>query len=257
MVPDITVIVPGDVTTGALNHDHFLNSFHLRVGQGFINVLFQRNRFTATTTLIGGNHHTGIRVDNTTGDRIRRETTEHNRVHRTDTGTGQHRNRRFRNHRHVDSYDVALANTLGFQSVSELTDAGVQVTVGDLLILLRIVTFPDDGDLVTTGIQMTVQTVHTGVQSAVFEPFDIHIVRVKAHIFNFAVRLHPVDALTVLRPKYVRLLNRLFVHLFVLGFVHQSVSRNVCLNRIYFLLFAHLNLASVPLRRRNPGALFL
>ncbi len=51
----------------------------------------------------------------------------------------------------------------------------MQFTVGDLLVDGWLVPFPDDGDLVAPGFQVSVDAVGAGVEGSVFKPFNVKI----------------------------------------------------------------------------------
>src|SRR6185503_16955519 len=111
-----------------------------------------------------------------TGDRVRREAAEDDRMDRADARACEDGDRRLRDHRHVDGDAVAFLDAARLQDVGKAADLGVQLLVGELLVVLRIVAFPEDGGLVTAFGQMTVNTVVAGVECAVLEPFDRAIV---------------------------------------------------------------------------------
>ena len=69
------------------------------------------------------------------------------------------RDRRLRDHRHVDGDAVAFLDAARLQDVGEAADLGVQLLVGELLVVLRIVAFPEDGGLVAAFGQMAVDAV--------------------------------------------------------------------------------------------------
>ena len=62
-------------------------------------------------------------------ERIRAEPAEDDGVNRPDARAGQHGDRRFRHHRHVDGNPVALLDAEGFQDVGELARFAVQLLV--------------------------------------------------------------------------------------------------------------------------------
>ena len=72
----------------------------------------------------------GLGVVVAVGDRFRREAGEDHRMRGADPGTGQHGDRQFRDHRHVDRDHVALPDPQALQDVGKLADFGVQLAVG-------------------------------------------------------------------------------------------------------------------------------
>jgi len=76
----------------------------------------------------------------------------------------------------------------------------VRLLVGDVLAVLGIVPFPDDGRLVAALGQMTVEAVDRGVERAVVEPLDVDIAGV-GDVLDLGIRLDPVDTLAVFGPE--------------------------------------------------------
>ncbi len=136
-----------------------LDAVGFRVGQGVVDVGLERDFLASANTLVSGNHHFRTAIDNPPSQRLGRETTEHHRVDRADPGTRQHGDHGFGNHRHIDGHHVAAMHILAAQGVGELADLLVQLAKGDIARVGRVVTFPDDRDLVATLGQMTVQAV--------------------------------------------------------------------------------------------------
>lgn len=155
MPPDVAVVVPGDIATGALEHDHLVD-LGFRVGERFIHILLERHRTATTQPLVGGDHDARARVDDATGQRFRREAAEDDAVYRADAGTGQHGDGGFGHHGHIEADHVAAVNPLCFQDVGELAHFAVQLAVSEFAIFGRVVPFPDDGDLVATFGEMTI-----------------------------------------------------------------------------------------------------
>ena len=65
----------------------------------------------------------GFRIVDPHGQFMRRKATEHDRVDRAQTGTGQHRLKRLGHHRHVDNDAVALFDALGPQRTGQIGHA--------------------------------------------------------------------------------------------------------------------------------------
>ncbi|CAH0311890.1 hypothetical protein SRABI106_04076 [Rahnella aquatilis] len=110
MPPDVTTLFPFPLFAGAFENDGMCDAGDRRVFQRIIHILFQRNGTSGAQTFVGGNHQPGIGIDNATGNSFRGETGEDNGMHSTDTGTGQHRDSRFRYHRHVNSDNIPFLN---------------------------------------------------------------------------------------------------------------------------------------------------
>ena len=146
------------------------------------------------------------------GEAVGREAAEHHRMHRADARAGQHGVGRLGDHRQVDGDAVALLDAVRLQHVGELAHPLVQLAIGDLLVLGRIVAFPDDGDLVAARLQMPVDAVGRDVERAVLVPLDRDVVGIVGGVLDLGVGLDPVDALADLAPEPVRVLDRALVH---------------------------------------------
>src|SRR5262249_52597772 len=148
-----------------------------------------------------------------------------------DSGAGEHGNRRLGNHRQVNSDAIAFLDAARLQHIGEAGDFSVQLLVGKRFVVLRIIALPQDGGVVTALGKMAVDAVMADVQRAVLEPFDRHVAGVIGGVLDLAERLDPVDALGLLTPETVRILDRARVHFLVLGFVHVGafppIGRNV------------------------------
>ncbi|MNP14377.1 hypothetical protein D3C76_1066990 [compost metagenome] len=230
--PDVAMLVPLDVATGALAHDDFLDAAGFRVGQRVVDVGLERDLLAGTNAFVGGDHHFGFAVDDATGQGFRRETAEHHRVNRADPGTGQHGDHGFGDHRHIDSHHVAAVHVLATQGVGELAHLLVQFAVSDVAAFGRVIALPDDRDLIAALGQMTVQAVVGNVQGAVGEPFDVDMVIVEGGLLHRGERLDPVEALGLLAPEAVGVDDRLLVHRLVGRLVGQRVSQNLGTNGI-------------------------
>ncbi|MCY1359523.1 hypothetical protein D9M69_460990 [compost metagenome] len=230
--PDVAMLVPLDVATGALAHDDFLDAAGFRVGQGVVDVGLERDLLAGTNAFVGGDHHFGFAVDDAAGQGFRREAAEHHRVNRADPGTGQHGDHGFGDHRHIDSHHVAAVHILATQGVGELAHLLVQFAVSDVAAFGRVIALPDDRDLIAALGQMTVQAVVGNVQGAVGEPFDVDMVIVEGSLLHRGERLDPVEALGLLAPEAIRVDDGLLVHRLVGRLVSQRVGRNLGTNGI-------------------------
>ena len=118
------------------------------------------------------------------GERVRREAAEHHRMDRADARAGEHRVGRLRDHRQVDGDAVALLDVAVAQHVGEAADLVVQLPIGDLLRLVRVVAFPDDRDLVAALGEMAVDAVVGDVERAVLEPFDRDVAGIEGGVLD-------------------------------------------------------------------------
>src|SRR5687767_15990146 len=77
-----------------------------------------------------------------------REAAEDDRMDRADPGAGEHRHRRFRDHRHVEGDPVALAGAERLQAVRHPDDLAVELAVGEAPAGAGLVALEQDRDLV-------------------------------------------------------------------------------------------------------------
>src|SRR5690606_32049077 len=201
LVPDVAVLVPLDLGAGASDHDDLLHAGGFRVGQRVIDVALERDLLAAAQPFVGGDHHLRLAVDDATGQGLRRKAAEHHRADGTDARAGQHGHRRFRDHRHVDGHYIATVHVLAAQGVGKLAHLLVQLAIGDLAVLGRVVTLPDDRYLIATGFQVAVQAVGGEIEGAIGEPLDIDKVVVEGGLLDLVERLDPVDALGLLATE--------------------------------------------------------
>ena len=134
-------------------------------------------------------------------------------MHRADARAGQHGEGGLGDHRHVDGDAIALGDALPLQHVGEAAHLGVQLAIGDEAGILRVVAFPDDGDLVALVGEVAVDAVHRRIGGAVAEPRDGHGPRREGGVLDAVVGLHPVDPHAVLAPERLRVLHRAGIHL--------------------------------------------
>ena len=88
---------------------------------------------------------------------------------RADARAGEHRVGRLGDHRHVDGDAVALLDAVRLQHIGEAADILVQLAIGDVLALARVVALPQDRGLVGARRQMPVDAVVGGVERAVLD----------------------------------------------------------------------------------------
>jgi len=101
------------------------------------------------------------------------EAGEHLRVDDAQAGAGQHGDRQFRDHGHVQRHPVACLEPREIaQQGGELVDPDVKLPVRDRVVFL-VLRFghPDEGGLVRLGFQVAVDAVVAGVQLTADEPF--------------------------------------------------------------------------------------
>ena len=230
--PLVTPVDPVDIGAGMLDHEHLLERLDRRIGGRSVDVLLERHDLAAADALVRRNDDVGLAVHDASRQRVGREAAEHDRVHGADARARKHGNRRFGNHRHVDRDAVALLRAERLQCVGELADALVQLTIGDLRVVLGIIAFPDDGDVVAFRFKVAIDAVVTGIQRAVVVPANVQVVLRKGHVLHFRERLDPVDALGLLAPERFVVFHRTGIHLLIARLVDECTFFDVLGNRV-------------------------
>src|ERR671935_705563 len=170
-----------------------------------------------------------------------------------DARAGEHRVQRLGDHGQIDRDPVALRDVAVAQDIGEFADFVVQLAIGDVLGLRGVVTLPDDRGLIGARGEVPVDAVVGDVEDAVLEPFDRDIARAEGAVLDLARRLVPVQALGLLGPEAVRILERAGEHLLVL--VRVDIGALLPLGRNVVNLLGHL-LLQAP-RRNAPYAIVL
>jgi hypothetical protein len=217
VVPDVPAVDPMNVAAGAFDHQHGLDP---GTGlQGRVAVGLERNRAAASDALVGGDQVGGVAVQDAPGQGIRREAAEDHGMDRPDARAGQHGKGDLRDHGEIDRDPVARRDPVGGHGVGQAADLFVDLAVGDVAGDLRIVTLPDDRGVVPFGRQVAVQAVVAHVGGTVLVPLDVHVARPIGHVLDLGIGLEPVDALALLAPKALGIVDRLGVELEIGGFV--------------------------------------
>ena len=159
-------------------------------------------------------------------------------MHRANTGAGQHRNRGFRHHRHINRHHITFFNAQLEQGIGEAADVAVQLFIADMFALAGVIAFPDDGGTIAVFLQMAVKAVCRQIQRAVLVPFNGHITGGKGGVFHFLVRFDPVKNFSLFAPEGIRYVNRLLIHRLVLLRVYQATVCDVGRNGV-FVNLAH------------------
>ncbi len=81
----------------------------------------------------------------------------------TNPGTGKHGVNRLRDHWHVDGHAITLTHAKTFIGIGQTADMTMQFSIGDFLIHRGIITFKNDGNLITTAFQMTVHAIMANI----------------------------------------------------------------------------------------------
>ena len=171
-VHPVVVAVPSNLSTSAPIDDDAANARTLARGESVIDDGLQRQCFAAPQLLVGGDDERCARVLDSILQALRREPPENHRVSGADARTGLHRDHTLDAHGHVDHDAIALADTLGLQSICETTGALQQLAVGHARDLAAI-GLEDDRYLVALArLDLSVEAVVGRVERAVLEPLE-------------------------------------------------------------------------------------
>ena len=112
-------------------------------------------------------HHLRLRVVDAGGELLRGEAAEHHRMHGADAGAGEHGDRRFGDHRHVDDDAVALADAVVAQHRGQRHHLVAQLAIGEAPDLSEERAVVDQRDLIGAALlDMAVEAIVGGVADA-------------------------------------------------------------------------------------------
>jgi hypothetical protein len=198
------------LSTGALDHEGLDGVANLFKGR--IDVGLQRHSAATAQALIGGHNQLCLTAIDTVGQSVWRKAAENDGMDGTDASAGQHGIGGLRDHRQIENDAIALANAHVLVGIGQFADLLVELIVGDVGVVCRIITLPDDGGLVAAAFKVAVDAVDGHVQLTVFVPLDGNIVIVEGCVLHDGVGLDPVDAFALLCPEGLRIFHGLFVH---------------------------------------------
>src|SRR3712207_4617768 len=155
---------------------------------------------------------------------------------RAEPRAGEHRISRLGDHRQVDRHRVAAPDAAVAQDVRHAAHLAVQLAVGDLSGLARVVALPDDRDLVAAALEVAVDAVVGDVRGPVLEPADRDLSRTEGGVLDLGEGAEPVDAPAVLVPEALRVGDRPLVHRPVLRLVDEGAARPLRRHGIELLL---------------------
>src|ERR1700733_4528189 len=242
---------------GAAYHQHMLDALGASDAERAIRDFLERNALTAAQSLVRGDEHRRGAVRDPAAECLGGESSEYDGVDGSDSRAGEHRDRDLRDHRQIDGDAIALLDPERLQGVGALAHALVQLTVGDVLRAVRIISLPDDRRLIATLGQMTVQAVARDIELAVVEPADMELIGGVAGVLDPGEILDPVDPAADIAPEALRVLNGFGVHAFIVGALDERVAREVFRNRVYGSMhdfpLAQISRASLS-QHRAPGS---
>ena len=154
----------------------------------------------------GRQHHARPRVVDAGRQFVRREPAEHDRMHRADPGTGQHRDRRLRDHRHIDQHAVALPHPEPGQHPGDKRGPVAHLAIGKTLDRAGDRAVPDQRDPVAASRHdMAVERVPARVETRADEP---SVKRRIAFVEDPVPAPLPIDCLGRLGPEFLRSFQR-------------------------------------------------
>ena len=154
-------------------------------------------------------------------------------MRRTNPGAGQHRNRQFGRHTHIDRHPVALLNATRLQHIGELLHLAVKLLISKSPDLPRFA-FPHDRGLVLArSLDMPIQAVIGNIGLATNKPLGPGSIPLQ----NPVPRLKPVQFARDFAPKLLRVLYRFAVKAFVSLQAANVGARAKLRRRLKFTLF--------------------
>ena len=157
-----------------------------RCSSALIDVALERDALAAAYAFVGGDDRAGVAVGDAAGEALRRKAAEDDRMDRADPRAGEHRRRRFGDHRHVDHHAVAALDPALLQQVGEAAGLFVKFAVGPAVAVAGLVGFEDQRGAVAVLGEVAVEAIDRKVELAVGEPVDVEIVFVERPVAGLA-----------------------------------------------------------------------
>src|SRR5215472_13259254 len=146
--PVVAAILPRDRAAGALVDDHVFDAG--AIGERFIYRIFETHFFAAPPRAVARDDDLRLQILNARLQRLRRKAAEHDRMRDTQACAGQQRDRKLRDHSHVDDRSIASLQTAALEHIGEAADQAVQFLIRDLALIARLA-LPQDRNLVLAG----------------------------------------------------------------------------------------------------------
>src|SRR4051794_35936778 len=102
---------------------------------------------------------------------------------------------------------------------------------------------------------MAIDAVVGGIERPVLEPFDRDVAGAEARVLDLMEGVHPVDALALLRPEAVRVLDRARIHLLIFRVVDEGALLPLRRNAVDLVGHRPGSLLTHSARRLAPCAL--
>ncbi len=181
-----------------------------------------RHRFAAAHAGVRGDHHRGLGVVDSRREARRREAAEHDGVDRADARAGEHRERGFRDHRHVDQHAIALAHAEALEDRRAAVHLVMQLPIGVAHLLPGFRREVMQRRLVGALREMAVDRVVAEVGAAADEPLGE---RRPTVIEGLRERCLPLDQCRLLAPEIVPLDKRTPVEFPIAPHLFSSIGR--------------------------------
>ena len=183
----------------------------------FVDERLVANRLAAAHAGVGGEEHLGLGVVDARGERCGGEPAEYDGVDRADARAREHRERGFRDHRHVDQHAVAATHAFRPQHGGAAIHFGVKLGVR---VTRRCGGFGrqvDERRLVRARRQMTIDGVMAQVRAPADEPTRERRLRIVEDLLE---RRLPLDQRRFIPPERVAIVDRPGVKI--------SIGRHCC-----------------------------
>ena len=217
-------LVPPDIPSsphvyffaGSLVDDTALDPFVFL--ECFIDALLEFDNLTASVSSIGGNYGSGARVFQTIYDGFSGEASEYHGVNSANPGAGQHGNRGFRNHGHIDQDPILRLDSIGLEDIGKAAHFLMELVVCENSLVSGF-TFPDDSSLVFAAVsKVTVHAIFGNIETRSGEPLS----EWRIPIEDFFPAFLPVELLGFAGPERGRLFDRFPIHPPILGHAGDS-----------------------------------
>ncbi len=191
-----------DRGSGSTAHDGMF--YGGAVFEGLIHVFFEGKRGSLAVSAVGRNDESRLGIVDPVLECLGREAPENDAVRGPDPGAGQHRNRKLRDHRHVDRHAVPRDQPEGFQDICKPAHLAVQLLKGQGAGVARLA-LPDDGCLVLSpGGKVSIQAVIGNVRLSPDEPLGERGLPFQ----DLLPRFEPMQLLCDGGPEFFRVLGR-------------------------------------------------
>ena len=181
----------------AIDHQHFVRRM-LRQPYRFIDQWFVMDGSAGAHSRISGNQQLRFCIIDACRAACCGKTTEHHRMHCTQSRAGEHREYRFGNHRHVKQHAVATAYTLRSDHCGHHVDRSVQLAVGVGFFAVGFGGNINQRGLVAARRQVAIQRVMTEVGQPADKPPRKRWPAVIEHLVETPL---PVDAPRLFGPE--------------------------------------------------------